>query len=192
MRPTRNWVSRKAVLGPSQQTREVPAGMTEITSRPSRPAVEFRSMGHTYSSTMTHCVFSTTERRDLIPPELQPELWAYIGGIARSHGMKALAVGGTEDHAHVLLSLPATMPIAKAVQTIKAVSSKWMREDCARRTFGWQEGYGAFSIGVAQAETTIAYIAGQQEHHRRRGFQEEFVSFLKKHQIEYDPRYVWG
>lgn len=149
-------------------------------------------MGHTYSCTFVHCVFSTKERRNLIPPELQSELWACIGGVARFHGMKALAVGGIEDHAHVLLSLPATMPVAKAVQTIKPVSSKWMREERGCRSFAWQEGYGAFSIGMAQTEAAIAYIAGQQQHHRKRDFQAEFLLFLKKHHIEYDPRYVWG
>jgi len=88
--------------------------------------------------------------------------------------------------------LTATLPLANAVQILKAVSSKWMREDCGRRTFAWQEGYGAFSIGVGQAPAAIAYIAGQQEHHRKRDFQAEFLLFLKKNRIEFDPRYVWG
>lgn len=115
-----------------------------------------------------------------------------MGGIARSRGMKALAVGGVEYHAHVLLSLPTTMPVAKAVQVIKAGSSKWMLEDRGRRTFAWQEGYGAFSIGVVQQDAAVAYIAGQQQHHWKRDFQAEFILFLKKHRIEYDPQYVWG
>jgi REP element-mobilizing transposase RayT len=150
------------------------------------------AMAHTYTSTLTHCVFSTKERRNLIPAELQPDLWAYIGGIARQHGMKALAVGGTENHAHVLLSLPATMPVAKAVQMIKACSSKWIREERGQRLFAWQQAYGAFSIGAAQIETATAYIHRQAEHHQKRDFQAEFLLFLKKNGIDYDPRYVWG
>ena len=149
-------------------------------------------MGHAYTFTLMHCVFSTTERRDLIPAELQPQLWAYIGGIARQHGWKALAVGGTENHAHVLLSLPASVAVAKAIQQTKALSSKWLREECGQRFFAWQQGYGAFSIGVTQADAAIAYICRQPEHHRRRDFQAEFLLFLKRHRMEYDPRYVWG
>lgn len=106
--------------------------------------------------------------------------------------MKALAVGGAPDHVHVLLSLPATVPPAKAVQQIKAVSLKWMRESRGQGEFAWQEGYGAFSIGLTQSAKAIAYIQGQEQHHRKRDFQAEFVLFLNKHNFEYDPRYVWG
>jgi REP element-mobilizing transposase RayT len=139
-----------------------------------------------------HCVFSTKERRNLISSDLQPRLWGYIGGVARSHGMKALAVGGTENHAHLLLSMPANASVAKAMQQIKAVSSKWMRQECGESRFAWQEGYGAFSIGAAQVNAAIAYIHRQQEHHRTRNYQAEFILFLKKNGMEYDPRYVWG
>ncbi len=149
-------------------------------------------MSHTYSSALFHCVFSTKERRKLIPSDIQPRLWAYMGGVARKREMKALGVGGTDDHAHLLLSLPSSLPIAKAMREIKSESSRWMQEECGFAGFEWQEGYGAFSIGWTQVEATLKYIARQQEHHRRRDFQAEFVAFLKKHQIEYDPRYVWG
>jgi len=139
-----------------------------------------------------HCVFSTKERRNTIVPEIQPRLWAYMGGVAKEHGFKALAVGGTQDHVHILLSLPSSVPIAKAMREIKSASSLWMHQTGRRKDFEWQEGYGAFSIGWSQVTTTIAYIARQEEHHRKRDFQAEFVAFLKKHRIEYDPRYVWG
>jgi putative transposase len=141
-------------------------------------------MGDAYLSILMHCVFSTKERRNLIPADLQPQLWAYIGGIARQHGMKALAVGGTENHAHMLLSLPATIPIAKAVQEVKACSSKWLRETHDQRAFAWQAGYGAFSIGASQIEAATAYICRQPEHHRKRDFQAEFLLFLKKNGLD--------
>jgi len=115
-----------------------------------------------------------------------------MGGAAREHGMKALGIGGTEDHAHVLLSLPSSLSVATAMQQIKSASSHWMHATCAIADFEWQEGYGVFSIGWSQVEATLAYIARQEEHHRKRDFQAEFVAFLKKHRIEYDPRYVWG
>src|SRR5258708_22736453 len=106
-------------------------------------------MPHTYVSDLVHCVFSTKVRRELVSAEIQSQLWALIGGIARKNGFKALVVGGTTDHVHVLLSLPATMPLAKAVQLIKGASSHWMNEKHGN-DFAWQEGYGAFTVGISQ------------------------------------------
>jgi putative transposase len=150
-------------------------------------------MAHSFVSSLFHCTFSTKDRRPLIDQELQERLWPYMGGIARDNGMKALAVGGVEDHAHILLSLPSMMAIAKAIQLIKGGSSKWVHDTFPRlHDFGWQEGYGAFSIGVSQGDTTIKYIHNQREHHKKKTFQEEFLAFLKRHNIEYDPRFIWG
>jgi REP element-mobilizing transposase RayT len=107
--------------------------------------------------------------------------------------MKALAVGGVADHVHILLSLPSTMAIAKAIQLLKAGSSLWIHETFPeQRGFAWQEGYGAFSIGISQVKRTKSYIESQAEHHRKKTFQGEFRAFLNKHGIEYDERHVWG
>jgi REP element-mobilizing transposase RayT len=149
-------------------------------------------MSHTYCSSLFHCVFSTKERRKTINTEIQPRLWAYMGGVAREHQMKALGIGGMEDHVHILLSLPSSVPIATAMREIKSASSLWMHQSYQIDGFEWQEGYGAFSIGWTQVSATLEYIAGQKEHHRKRDFQAEYIAFLKKHRIEYDPRYVWG
>ena len=149
-------------------------------------------MSHTYCNALFHCVFSTCERRKTISPDVQSELWAYMGGIAREHAMKPLAIGGTADHAHLLLALPATMSVSEAMRIIKSVSSQWMHETKGERLFAWQEGCGAFSVGESQMGATIAYIQRQKEHHERRDFEQEFLAFLEKHRIEYDPRYVWG
>ncbi len=149
-------------------------------------------MSHSYVSSLYHCVWSTKSRRRTIEPELRDRLWPYLGGIASKNKMKALAIGGVEDHVHILLSLPSTIEIAKAVQLIKGGSSKWVHETFPEhREFSWQEGYGAFSIGISQIDDTVKYIENQAEHHRRRTFQEEFIAFLEKHGIEYDPRYIW-
>jgi putative transposase len=149
-------------------------------------------MGHTHTSSLFHYVFSTKHREKIIGPALQERLWPYMGGIAREHGMKALEIGGMEDHIHMLLSLPATITLAKAVQLIKGGSSKWVNENSfLRGRFEWQEGYGAFSIGKSQIDDTVAYIRSQTEHHRGRTFKEEYVAFLKAHDIEYDERYIW-
>jgi REP element-mobilizing transposase RayT len=150
------------------------------------------AMSHTYCCSLYHCVFSTKDRRKTIIPEIQPRLWAYMGGIAREHQMTALGIGGIEDHVHLLLSLSSSISIAAAMREIKNASSHWMHETCAINGFEWQEGYGAFSVGWTQVSATLAYIARQEEHHRKRDFQAEYIAFLKKHGIEYDPRYVWG
>ena len=140
-------------------------------------------MPHTYVSLYVHYVFSTKERRQSIPEDLQPRLWSYMGGIARENKLKAVAIGGMQDHIHLLLSLPSTMPVAKAVQLIKAGTSKWMHEEVGRKLFAWQESYGAFSIGVSQVTDTVNYINTQKEHHRRRSFNDEFALILKRHGI---------
>jgi putative transposase len=148
-------------------------------------------MPHTYVSGLVHCVFSTKNRCKCIGEELRPKLWAYLGGIARQNGMKALAVGGMDDHVHVLLSLPGTIAVAKAVQLLKGGSSKWINEHPGPE-FHWQEGYGAFTVSISQVDATVQYIQAQPEHHKNRSFEEEFTAFLKKHNIDYDPKYVWG
>jgi putative transposase len=145
-----------------------------------------------YVSSYYHCVFSTKERRPLIRPELQERLWPYLGGIARENKMKALEIGGMPDHVHILLSLPATISIAKALQLIKGSSSLWVHKTFKEQwAFRWQIKYGAFSVSVSQLERTIAYIKGQQTHHRKMTFEEEFIALLKKHGIAYDERYLW-
>ena len=149
-------------------------------------------MGHTYCSSYYHCVFSTKERRPLIAKAMQERLWAFMGGVAREQGVSALGVGGTEDHVHLLLSLPSTCAVASVIREVKSGSSRWMRKSCGVRQFAWQEGYGAFSIGAKQTEAILAYIRGQAEHHRKWNFQEEFLALLSEHQMEHDPRYVWG
>ena len=134
-----------------------------------------------YTSLLFHCVFATKERKRLIDEATQPRLWSYMGGIARTNGIKALAIGGTADHVHLLLSLSPAMPIAKAIQLIKAGSSKWMHEQVGNKRFLWQEKYGAFTIGISQRSATIRYIQNQRRHHARRGFAQEWAAILKKH-----------
>ena len=145
-----------------------------------------------YVSSHFHCVFSTKERRPVITPAFRDRLWPFLGGIARQSNMKAIEVGGVEDHVHILLSLPSTVAIAKAMQLIKGGSCEWVHETFPEhRLFAWQEKYGAFSVSVSQLDKIIQYIKGQERHHRKQTFQEEFLALLKKHRIEYDERYLW-
>lgn len=149
-------------------------------------------MSHSFVSQLLHCVFSTKERRPMIAPELQTRLFQYIGGIARENKITLLAAGGVDDHIHLLISMPSTISISKAMQLIKGGSSKWIHETFPEhRKFEWQEGYGAFSIGVGDVERTTKYINNQAEHHKKMDFKTEFRAFLTKHEIEYDERYIF-
>ena len=114
---------------------------------------------HSFVSCLLHVVFSTKERRRTITPALQEQLWPYLGGIARNNKTKALKIGGVDDHVHILVSLPATLDIAKAVQLLKGSSSKWVHETFPdQQAFEWQAGYGAFSIGISGVADTLTYI----------------------------------
>ncbi len=136
-----------------------------------------------------HCVFATKERRPLIKPGLQQRLWPYLGGIARENKIKTLVVGGVEDHVHLLLSIPSTLSVAKSIQLLKGNSSKWVNDTFKEHPgFGWQEGYGAFSIAISGVEDTTKYIQNQVEHHRKTTFKEELEMFLNKHGMEYMVR----
>ena len=150
-------------------------------------------MANSYASLFIHAVFSTHNREPVLNSNLRKRLWAYMGGIARENKIKAVSIGGTLDHAHILISIPPIVPVAKAVQLIKGGSSKWVHENFnLLRNFAWQEGYGAFSLGASQVDEVATYIARQEDHHRVRSFQEEYLSFLKEHRVEYDERCVWG
>jgi putative transposase len=142
---------------------------------------------HSFVSCLMHVVFSTKDRRPFLTPDVQERLWPYLGGIARENKMRALKIGGVADHVHMLVSLPSTLAVAKAVQLIKGNSSKWIHETFPQlSTFEWQEGYGAFSVSVSGVEATVSYIENQDKHHQRKTFQEELKSILDKHGIAYE------
>jgi putative transposase len=146
-------------------------------------------MSHSHICCLLHVVFSTAERRRTIPTELQSQLHAYMGGIARENGIGALAIGGTADHVHLLVALSRSMSVAKAVQLLKSGSSKWIHDSRPElHWFAWQEGCGAFSIGISQKERTIKYIESQLEHHKRVSFSVELETFLKAHGVEQNSR----
>jgi putative transposase len=147
-------------------------------------------MAHTFSRNHIHLIFSTKDRRNAIPKELQPRLWAYLAGICKKHEMIARAVSGTENHVHILLHLPPKLALAKAVLLLKANSSKWMSQQ--PRDFAWQEGYGAFSVSASNLDQVIRYVENQQAHHRKIGFEQEFRALPRKHGLEYDPKLVFG
>ena len=139
-------------------------------------------MPHTFTCLYVHVVFGTRFRRAIIPTEIRPRLWSYMGGIARDNKARALTINGMGEHAHLLLSLHPAASVAKAVQEIKAGSSAWMNTAIGK-DFRWQEGYSAFSVSLSNLEAVRNYIDRQEEHHRKIDFAAEWNLLLAKHGI---------
>lgn len=149
-------------------------------------------MAHTYTNLLTHIIFSTKDRAPLINAKLKPKLLGYMGGIVREMHGTALIINGTDDHVHLLIGLPPTLSLSEVMRVLKTNSSKWVHEkQNSGSAFGWQSGYGAFSVSQSNVLAVSEYIAHQEEHHRKTSFQKEFITLLKKHGIEYDERYIW-
>ena len=124
---------------------------------------------------------------------LRERLYPYMCGIARENDLKVLCIGGTDNHIHILLSLDSTTSIAQAMQLIKGGSSKWIHETFPElRLFSWQEGYGAFSIGISNVDETKKYIENQEKHHSKESFRDEYLKFIRKNNIDFDEKYLWG
>ncbi len=162
--------------------------MVSIVTAAAACGVYTARMSHSYCCNYLHSVFSTKERAPLIRDPHR--LWEYVGGMARTKRVPLLAAGGTENHLHLLFNLPTTMTVAEAVQFFKGNTSRWMNETGGR--FGWQEGYGAFSVSRSQRARVTRYIDLQIEHHKKWSFEDEFAVLLKSYDIAYDPQYVFG
>jgi putative transposase len=147
-------------------------------------------MAHKFPNILIHCVFSTKGRQDLIPGEMLPRLWKYFTGIGRNHGIPVLAAGGISNHSHLLISLPADVPVAKAVQVLKANSSRWLHE--LGLEFAWQEGYGAFSVSSSNVSAVKDYIEHQAERHRGRSYEAEFEAMIRKAGMQFDVKDAFG
>jgi putative transposase len=147
-------------------------------------------MPHKYPNILIHFVFSTKERADMIPAELLPLLWKYYAGIGRNHGVPVLAAGGTSNHSHLLIVLPSDTAPAKAVQVLKANSSRWIRQHGI--AFAWQEGYGAFSVSSSNKIAVVDYIKHQAEHHCSRSYETEFETMVRKSGMRFDSAEAFG
>ena len=146
----------------------------------------------TFTKLTYHVVFSTKYRHPLIRGPFQKRLYEYIGGIIRAQDGHLIEVGGIEDHIHLLASLSPKKSISDAIREIKANASKWSNElsDVTSR-FEWQKGYGAFTVSYSQIESVCNYIQNQHEHHKTKTFEEEYIAFLKSHNIVYNRQYLF-
>ena len=147
-------------------------------------------MSHSYSNNYVHVIYSTKDRRDLIPEEFEKRLYSLVAAVAGAHKIPLLAAGGMPNHSHLLFLLPSTIPLATAINLFKTNSSRFLHE-CGL-VFQWQSGYGAFSVSSSQLDQVTTYIRNQREHHKKMTFEEEFLAFLKKAGVSYDPAHVFG
>jgi putative transposase len=139
-----------------------------------------------------HVVFATKYRRATITTQIKERLFEYIGGTIRAKKGHLIEIGGMPDHVHILARLSPTLAVADVVRDIKANSSKWMNEQPGiTQTFEWQKGYGAFSVSYSQIAVVEQYIQNQEEHHRTRSFQDEYIDFLKRHGVEFRLEYLF-
>ncbi|QDU62875.1 Transposase IS200 like protein [Planctomycetes bacterium Pan216] len=150
-------------------------------------------MAGSFTKLVYHVVFSTKDRYPWMDASIRDELFAFTAGVIRNLEGSQLQIGGMPDHLHLLVRLPASLPISHLLQTVKSNSTRWLNErGQSRGRLSWQRGYGAFTVSESQVDVVDAYIRNQAEHHRTRSFEEEFRELLRKHHIEFDERFMLG
>ena len=149
-------------------------------------------MPQSLSFLLVHLIFSTKDRTPVLTAPICKELYAYLATVVRRVDCECFRVGGVADHVHLAIRLSRTVTVAQLVQELKTGSSKWLKTQSPELAqFAWQKGYGAFSVGPSDLNALLAYIDTQEEHHRRRSFQEEYRAFLTRYGVEFDERYIW-
>ena len=163
-------------VGQQEETHEPPQGR--------------KNLPHTCGNLVVHIIFSTKQRLPLIRPELRSDLFAYMGGIVRELRSTAIIINGTADHVHMLVKVRPALAAADLARLVKTNSSRWARTR-GNSNFAWQTGYGVFSVSESKVADVTRYINGQEEHHKKHSFQEEFLLFLKRNHVSFDERYLW-
>jgi putative transposase len=149
-------------------------------------------MASTLTNLLYHIVFSTKHREPIITAPIRVELYKYMGGIIRGESGTLLEIGGIQDHVHLVTRFKTEPSVATMVKIVKSKSSKWLNEHPKRPSrFEWQRGYAAFTVSMSQLEIVRRYVRNQEQHHRRKTFQQELRQLLDKHGVEYDERYIW-
>jgi putative transposase len=146
-------------------------------------------MPHSYFQCIMHVVFSTKHRQKTISKPMKERLWSYAAGICQKRDMFVHAIGGMEDHIHLLMQVPSMLLVPKAINAVKVNSSRWVSGFAG--SFSWQEGYGAFSVSKSNVARVLRYIRDQERHHKKMTFEQEFIAMLEKHGMPYDPKHVF-
>lgn len=144
-------------------------------------------MSHTHF--LYHIIFATKDRFPFISAEWEDELYRYLAGIIKNHGGEAIEIGGMPDHTHILTRLEAKESFSDFMRELKASSSKWAKR--YEPKFSWQRRFGAFTVSESVAPQVRKYIRKQKEHHREQSFEDEYLSFLRRHKVDFDERYLW-
>jgi len=153
-----------------------------------------RIMSQSLSSVYIHAVFHIKSTSPVIRKQEQEALYAYMGCVLNDLGCPPIMIDGVEDHVHLLCRMSKNIPLSKMIEDVKRHSSRWIKglDTLHYRHFAWQSGYALFSVSSSLVDKTRRYIANQEEHHRRRTFQEEYMAFLKAYDISFDERYLWN
>ena len=150
-------------------------------------------MAQTLSKIYLHIVFSTKNRKNLIDKDIEMRLYAYVSELSKEINCNVLAIGGTENHLHVLSTISRNISVSDYVKKIKSGSSGWIKSQSIKyNSFYWQNGYGVFSVSESMLERTKNYIFNQKSHHRKISFKDEYLRLLDKHQIGYDENFLWS
>ena len=145
----------------------------------------------TYTAISYHIVFATKDRIPALSPERREDLFRYITGIIKNRRGHLYRINGVEDHLHILTSVHPTVPLADFVKDIKTGSAHWIKEDSVFKNFShWQEGYGAFTCSQREIPSVIEYIKGQEQHHRKIKFEDEYRQLLREAGVEFEEKYL--
>jgi putative transposase len=147
-------------------------------------------MSSTHHALSYHLIFGTKDRMPYIAEPWRSRLHEYLGGCIKGLGGVPTEIGGVADHVHLLVSLRPTHQLSEVMRDVKRKTSAWIHQEMGERRFGWQDGYGAFTVSLSNVRRVREYIQKQEEHHRARTFREEYLSFLKRHLIEFKDEYV--
>jgi len=147
-------------------------------------------MAHTYTNLIYHIVFSTQGHVPLLKPEYRQELFAYLGGLVKEKGGKVIIINGVSDHVHLLILLPPDLSVSDAMKFVKANSSRWMKQRFGK-PFAWQRGFGAFSVSRSAVPAVARYIRDQEAHHQKMNLKTEFMTLLKKNEVDFDEEFLW-
>lgn len=149
-------------------------------------------MSQSLVKNLVHLAYSTKHRQPWLTKPHRADLFAYQSGIFKQWDSPALVIGGVEDQIHALFSLSKNHALKTIVEEVKKGSSKWMKTEGPRnKKFFWQAGYAAFSVSQSNEIQVRRYIQNQENHHRRMTFQDELRELFRRHEIEFDERYVW-